>query len=401
MSSGVVADPEAFTAAFDVVDAALDSVVGLDSEMLHSRECLALLERCEKVRRRLPAAEHGLINKLAREATAEEIGGKLSHAVAEWTLVSRAEAARRVRDAADLGQRHGLTGEPIPPVLAATAAAQRAGRLGAGHVAVVRRFYHQLPGWIDQATRDQAEADLARLATQYRPDQLAGLADRLADCLNPDGTYSDDDRAHRRGVTLGKQGADGMSALSGWLTPELRASLEAVLAKLAAPGMCNPNDDIPCTDGAPSARGHRPRCPRRRPNASTTALNAALRAVLASGNLGQHNGLPASIIVTTTLTELEAAAGHGITGGGTRLPMCDVIRLARHAHHYLAVFDKAKPVALYHTKRLASAGQRIVLYAKDRGCSAHPDATSAATTAKSTTSPITHNAIPPTSTTSP
>jgi hypothetical protein len=43
----------------------------------------------------------------------------------------------------------------------------------------------------------------------------------------------------------------------------------------------------------------------------------------------------------------------------------------RHAHHYLAIFDKGKAVALYHTKRLASPGQRIVLYAKDRGCS-HP-----------------------------
>ncbi|BAX93847.1 hypothetical protein MSG_03721 [Mycobacterium shigaense] len=100
------------------------------------------------------------------------------------------------------------------------------------------------------------------------------------------------------------------------------------------------------------------------------ALNAALRAVLASGDLGQHNGLPAAIIVSTTLTELAAAVGQGVTGGGTRLPISDVIRLARHAHHYLAVFDNSKAVALYHTKRLASPGQRIVLYATDRGCSA-------------------------------
>ena len=92
--------------------------------------------------------------------------------------------------------------------------------------------------------------------------------------------------------------------------------------------------------------------------------------MLASGKLGQHNGLPASIVVTTTLQELEAAAGRGLTGGGTLLPMSDVIRLARHARHYLAIFDKGKPLALYHTKRLASPGQRIVLYAKDRGCSA-------------------------------
>jgi hypothetical protein len=40
--------------------------------------------------------------------------------------------------------------------------------------------------------------------------------------------------------------------------------------------------------------------------------------------------------VTTTLKDLEAAAGTAITGGGTRVPMRDVIRMARHAHHYLA-----------------------------------------------------------------
>jgi hypothetical protein len=56
--------------------------------------------------------------------------------------------------------------------------------------------------------------------------------------------------------------------------------------------------------------------------------------VLASGKLGQHNGLPASIIVTTTLAELQAAAGTGLTGGGSILPMSGVIRLARHARHY-------------------------------------------------------------------
>ncbi|MGC2652164.1 MAG: DUF222 domain-containing protein, partial [Mycobacterium sp.] len=87
--------------------------------------------------------------------------------------------------------------------------------------------------------------------------------------------------------------------------------------------------------------------------------------------LGQHNGLPASIIVTTTLRELEAGVGTALTGGGTLLPMSDVIALARHAHQYLAIFDHGNAVGLYHTKRLASPGQRIVLYAKDRGCS-HP-----------------------------
>jgi Domain of unknown function (DUF222) len=160
-----------------------------------------------------------------------------------------------------------------------------------------------------------------------------------------------------------------MSALRGWLTPEARATLEAVLAKLAAPGMCNPSDDTPCVDGTPSQDSvdTDARSPAQRQH---DGFKAALRGVLASGQLGQHNGLPASIIVSTTLAELEAAAGRGLTGGGTIMPMSDVIRLARHARHYLAIFDKGKALTLYHTKRLASPGQRIVLYAKDRGCSA-------------------------------
>ncbi len=369
MSSGGIVDRDSINAAFDALDDALEGVGALSFDVLSPRECLAFLARSEKARRRLPVAEHQLINHVARQATPAELGGKLSHALAERVLISRAEAARRIREAADLGPRQGLTGEPIAPVLAATAARQRAGDLGAGQVSVIRKFCHRLPGWIDAPTRQQAEAKLATEGTRYRPEQLGKLADVLADCLNPDGTFTDEDRARQRGLTLGNQQVDGMSALRGWLTPEARATFEAVLAKLAAPGMCNPFDDTPCVDGAPSQDAI-DRDPRSAAQRHHDGLLAALRALLASGELGQHNGLPASIIVTTTLQELESAAGRGLTGGGTILPMSDVIRLARHAHHYLAIFDKGKALALYHTKRLASPGQRIVLYAKDRGCSA-------------------------------
>jgi|SRR5271156_45769 len=252
MSSGGVVDREAITAAFDALERAVGDVAAASCDALTTPERLALLERCERVRRRLPAVEHPLINQLARQATPEELGGKLSHALAEWTLISRAEASRRIREAADLGARRGLTGESLPPSLAGTAAAQRDGKLGSGQVALIRRFCHQLPGFVDDATRQHAETQLARLGSQYRPEQLAGLADKLADCLNPDGTFTDDDRARRRGLTLSKKDADGMSRLSGVLTPEARATLEAVLAKLGAPGMCNPTDDTACVDGAPA-----------------------------------------------------------------------------------------------------------------------------------------------------
>ncbi len=241
-SSGVVGR-EALSAAFDTIEAALDQAVGVDCDAFATRDLLDLLERCERVRRRIPAVEHPLINNLARQAAAEELGGKLSHAIAEATLISRAEAGRRIKAAADLGPRRGLTGEPMEPVLAHTAAAQREGALGPAQVAVIRKFQHHLPGWIDQPTREQVEARLASEGSRFRPEQLAELAAVLADCLNPDGNYTDNDRARSRGLTLGPQGADGMSELRGRLTPEARATLESVLAKLAAPGMCNPLDE--------------------------------------------------------------------------------------------------------------------------------------------------------------
>lgn len=339
-------------------------------DALTNPERLQMLEVLECEARKLQALSHQLINQLGEQADSTELGGKLSWVLADRLHITRAEAGRRIAEAADLGPRRALSGEPLAPVLPATAAAQRDGAIDAEHVAVIRRLFHQLPESVDIETREHAEKQLAAKATEFRPDQLAKLARRLMDCLNPDGSYTDEDRARARGLVLGNQQADGMSRLSGWLTPEARAGWEAVLAKLAAPGMCNPDDEKPVVDGPPpeEAVQHDTRSPAQR---NHDGLNAALRAVLASGKLGQHNGLPASIIVTTTLKELEAAAGKGLTGGGAMLPMSDVIRLARHAHHYLAIFDKGKALALYHTKRLASPAQRIVLHAKERGCS-HP-----------------------------
>ena len=303
---------------FDALDADVDRACALSFDTLTPRQQLAVLERSEKLRRRIPTLEHPLINSLARQAPSSELGGTVTHAITEATLISGAEASRRIKAARDLGPRHGLTGEPLPPMLPATAAAQRDGTLGAGQVAVIRKFYRRLPGWVDCAARECAEAELAKLGTQFPPEQLSELARGLENVVNPDGTYTDEDRARQRRLTLGNQQADGMSALRGWISPELRATLEAAFAKLAAPGMCNPFDDTACVDGAPTQEAIE-RDPRSAGQRNHDALLGALRALLASGELGQHNGLPASIVVTTSLRELEAAVGRGLTGGA---PSC-------------------------------------------------------------------------------
>ena len=361
--------------------AGMDLLAGVNAEALSDREVLGVLDDLETLRRRLPALEHGLLARLAAQASPIALGAKtMADVLAQRLRISASEARRRLAGAADLGPRRALTGQPLAPVLAATAAAQAAGQLNAEHVAIIRRFFTDLPAAVDHETREAAEATLAAVAAGQRPEGLRHAAHRLAALLDPDGALPDEtDRARRRHLTLHRQGADGMSTLTGLLDPQARATLEAVFATLAAPGMANPDDPTPTVDGQPTDEQARrdTRSPAQRHHDALTAMG---RALLASGQLGQHNGLPATIIVTTTLKELETAAsgalrpagetGHALTAAGTLLPMTEVIRLASHAHHYLVVFDNHRHIPLYlgRTKRLATPGQRIVLHARDRGC---------------------------------
>ncbi len=352
---------------FDALDDDLDRLCGVSFDVFTTPERLRALQRLERVARRLRAPEHVLINQLDAQASPEELGGSLRSGLADRLRITTAEAGRRIEEAKELGERRALSGETLAPRLSATAAGQREGLIGDGHVKVIRSFFAHLPDEIDVFTRQAAEADLARKAAGYRPDDLAKYAQRLMDWLHPDGEFSDAERARKRGIRLGKQEFDGMSRLSGLVTPELRAALEAALAKLAAPGACNPDDETPVVDATPEKAAAR-RDTRSAAQRNHDALLAVLRGLLASGELGQHNGLPVSIVAMTTLQDLEAAAGKALTAGGTLVPMSDVIRWAGHAHHYLAIFDQGRSLALYHTKRLASPAQRIMLYAKDRGC---------------------------------
>ncbi|MDT5166440.1 MAG: hypothetical protein QOC88_3334, partial [Mycobacterium sp.] len=155
----------------DVLGAGYKRALDLTFDVLTTPERLAVLERFEGFRRQQPAIEHALINQLAEQADASELGGRLAPALADRLRISRAEASRRVHEAEDLGVRRALTGEPLEPVLAATAQAQRNGDLGAGHVAVIRGFVHRLPDFVDIETRTHAEAQLARLAGEHRPDE--------------------------------------------------------------------------------------------------------------------------------------------------------------------------------------------------------------------------------------
>ncbi len=203
--------------------------------------------------------------------------------IADWLRISYTEARRRIRDAQQLSPRLTLTGEQLPPELPATAVAWREGVLDAQHLRVIQTFVRDLPLDTPVAVVEHAEKQLAEQAAHLRPDQLQKAADRAAVLINPDGKFSDADRARQRGFAWSGQRHDGMSVGKLIASPELRANIDAWLARFAAPGMCNPDDETPCVDGEPDRRGREQRSRAPPPNANTTpsthwsAANSATR----------------------------------------------------------------------------------------------------------------------------
>ena len=360
--------------AVEQIDAALDSLFELDLTALSADDLVRLAGRCETLARRQAVLTGDFALQVQRRDISE-LGGVPHKVLADWLRITPAQARRRAALVEPLAPRSSLTGDPLPPHQPATAQAWRAGELDIDHVRVIARFLTDLPIAVTRDERQSAESFLAEHARQLRPDQLAKLAEQLALILNPDGTFSDADRALRRGFRWGPQQADGMSQGRLWATPALRAELDALFAKLAAPGMCNPSDQSPRVDGEPTPEqadaDHRTVSQRQH-----DALSAMARGLLGDPKLGQHNGLPVTLIVSASLQDLQEKAGVAVTGGGTLLPMADVIRMAGHSYHYLSIFDQVSGRALWlgRTKRIATADQRIVLHDRDRGCS-HPGCT--------------------------
>ncbi|SPM28319.1 DUF222 domain-containing protein [Mycobacterium terramassiliense] len=182
-------------------------------------------------------------------------------------------------------------------------------------------------------------------------------------------------RERRRWLRLGPQGPDGMSRLSGLL--EARAYFEAIEAAVR-PGRHQP-------EGAEPAERDRRTVAQR----CHDALKLGFKTAIDCGELGAHRGHPVTVVVTTTLADLDRAAhavadpavpmpAPALTGGGSRLPMPDLIRMAATAIHYSpasgsyphAVFDDhtGRPLYLGRQKRIATADQRLICYARDRGC---------------------------------
>ena len=305
--------------AFAALDAAVQTVGALDWDALPAGERLEALDRLEIATRSQRASSHSITSSLDRNDNGE-IGRILPRVIADVLRLSLSESRRRLRDARQLSARTTLTGQTLPPQLPATAKAWEAGQLDPEHLRSIQKFFRDLPADLSPAAVEDAEKFLAEKALELRPDQLEKVADRLALQLNPDGKFSDEERDRRRGFTwCGRQRPDRMSVGRLVATPQLRAEIDAWLAKFGAPGMCNPADQSPTVTGEPTQdvvdgdmRSHAQR--------QHDALSALVRGQLGDPKLGKHNGLPVTVIVSATLEQLQTGAGHAVTAAARWCP---------------------------------------------------------------------------------
>ncbi|WP_433594422.1 DUF222 domain-containing protein [Nocardia sp. CA-145437] len=205
---------------------------------LSDEDVVSLMRQLETCKRQLAALDTRLIIEAGERSLHSRSGaGKMVPFLRHTLGLSRYDASVRVKITHHCGEFVQQTGHVAPPVLPVTAEAFAVGDISRDHVRHIVDVMDHLPVDVPTEARAEAEQILVDYSRHGWPDDLLKIGRDILARLDPDGkVVSDADRRRRRGITLCRPGVDGMTRIEGWITPELRACLDAVFAKLARPG---------------------------------------------------------------------------------------------------------------------------------------------------------------------
>lgn len=388
--------PQQVSDALAQLDALVGQLLHLPVESVEAADFAGVLAAVETQRHRLDGVDQRLIAAAGRAGLAAWCGQPgLADVLARLLRIDAGEARARVARAADLGPRFALTGQPLPPILSATADAVAAGAVSTGQVQVIIECLDAIAPDAPAGVWPVAERVLLAAAEHESPRELRRTAAELLARLDPDGLEPAETQIERRrGFSLMKH-RDGSSSPRGLWTAEVTAQWEAILDSLAAP---QPAGDQP-DDRTASQRRH-------------DAMGDAALRLLTSATLPANAGVPVTVLATITLSELTAAAAAGsgavdgpptpqfclaelaraagidlgsgdgeidlgrmspgglaLLGHGQLISAAQLLRIACDAAVIPVVFNDAGGVLAYgRERRLASRGQRLALVARDGGC---------------------------------
>lgn len=232
----------ALTGLTEALDWVIDVVESGGLDELGVMELVNAVQGFERVRSRMALIDHRVVGDCERRQIADELNLRTTRALLVNVLrLSSLEAGRRVRAAAAVGDRTSMVGEPMGPLRAILADAQRQGEVTPEQVAAAEESLRDMEG-LDVAPDKvtAAEQTLVEHARAFNPRELSRVGEKLADIAAPDGKAPDDSVLQLKRRFEMATGRDGAIRGKFCLTPDVGAALAAVLSPLAKPRMDPP-----------------------------------------------------------------------------------------------------------------------------------------------------------------
>lgn len=216
-----------------------------------------------------------------------------------------------------------------------------------------------------------ADAPVAELVRTAGPDAVADLRPFLTGIAGIDEPYTDDDRARLRGVTIGRQRDDGMSPISGDLTPELASILQRLMADHANPGDLTADADAADAGERGTVQDPAEAESRNPAQRRHDALFAAIAAGYGRGKELAPGRGTTTIVAAVTLEQLAARTGTAVTDAGVRMPVDRLVETCDARDLFLQVMDfHGRSLFLGRSRRLGSVDQYLALVGEEGASSA-------------------------------
>ncbi|MEU4470427.1 DUF222 domain-containing protein [Micromonospora sp. NPDC023888] len=328
-------------------EAAVAACVDASAWTLAESDLVAALDAAYRLEQRLAAVQLSLVRELDGRGTAVTRGASSTAVWLRERLRLTVPTARRLVDLAaalDTGN---------PEIRAALAN----GNITVDQARVIGDTVAAVHTTAGAQAADKAVGVLVDWAGQFDPTLLRKLGTRILDHVAPDiadaatqaALEAEARRTNRdRHLTLSTL-TDGRLRLTGTLDTETAGLLRAAIDPLSAPS--GPDDQR-----SPGQRRH-------------DALSDVCRLALRTGELPEHGGDPAQIVVTTSFDALAGQLGAGTLDTGLHLTPDTVRRLACDAAILPAVLGSAgQPLDLGRQRRLITGPLRRALVLRDRGC---------------------------------
>ncbi|MGC4812518.1 DUF222 domain-containing protein [Micromonospora sp. DT228] len=314
---------------------------------LSEHDLITALDATHRLQQRLAAVQVAVVRELDGRGTAVAQGASSTTVWLRHRLRLDVAAARRL-----VGLAASLDGAP-PAVRAALAS----GAVTVEQARVIAEAVATASARAGVEVADKAVGVLVDWAAQFDPTLLRRLGSRILDHVAPEIAYAAAAaaleaaaaRAARdRHVTVSER-AGGRLRLSGTLDAETAALVRAAIDPLSAP--CGPDDTR--TAGQ---RRH-------------DALGEVCRLALRTGELPEHGGDPAQLVVTTDFDGLTRQLGAGTLDTGAHVTPAAVRRLACDAAVLPAVLGGVGQVLdVGRQRRLVTGPLRRALVLRDGGC---------------------------------